>query len=137
MLKIALAIFLIAHGLVHAGLAAAPNPADQDSKPGAFFTTPERSWLLPKSGLNTAAVQWIGIILVALATLGFVLAGLGVFGISGLTTIWRTVAVFSSCVSLVLLVLFWHPWLIVGVLIDIGILVALLWVKWPPENILQ
>ena len=137
MLKIALAIFLIAHGLVHAGLAAAPNPVDQDAKPGAFFTSPGRSWLLPRIGLNPAAVQWIGIILVALATLGFVLAGLGVFGISGLTTIWRTVAVFSSCVSLLLLVLFWHPWLIVGVLIDIGILVALLWVKWSPENIRQ
>ena len=137
MLKIVLAIFLIAHGLVHAGLAAAPNPVDPDSKPGAFFTSPERSWLLPRSGLNPAAVQWIGIILVALATLGFVLAGLGVFGVSGLSTIWRTVAVFSSCVSLLLLILFWHPWLIVGVLIDIGILVALLWVKWPPENILQ
>ena len=137
MLKIALAIFLIAHGLVHAGLAAAPNPVDQDSKPGAFFTTPERSWLLPRSGLNPAAVQWIGIILVASATLGFVLAGLGVFGVSGLTTIWRTVAVFSSCVSLLLLILFWHSWLIVGVLIDIGIMIALLWVKWPAENILQ
>jgi hypothetical protein len=132
-----IALFLIAHGLVHAGLAAAPNPDDEAAKPGAFFTSPVRSWLLPRLGLNPKAVQWIGIILVALATLGFVLAGLGVFGVSGLSTIWRTVAVFSSCVSLLLLVLFWHPWLIVGVLIDIGILVALLWVKWPPENILQ
>ena len=136
MLKIALAIFLIAHGLVHAGLAAAPNPVDQDAKPGAFFTSPGRSWLLPRSGLNPAAVQWIGIILVALATLGFVLAGLGVFGVSGLTTIWRTVAVFSSCVSLLLLVLFWHLWLVVGVLIDIGILVALLWANWPSVDLI-
>jgi len=87
--------------------------------------------------LRPAAVQWIGIILVALATLGFVLAGFGVFGVSGLTTIWRTVAVFSSCVSLLLLVLFWHPWLIVGILIDVGILITLLWTKWPPENVFQ
>ena len=137
MLMIALAIFLIAHGLVHAGLAAAPNPYDTDAKPGAFFTSPERSWLLLRLGLRPAAVQWIGIILVALATLGFVLAGFGVFGVSGLTTIWRTVAVFSSCVSLLLLVLFWHPWLIVGILIDVGILITLLWTKWPPENVFQ
>ena len=134
MLKILFAVFLIAHGLVHAILAAAPIPNDPDSKPGAFFTASDRSWLLPQLGMNASTVQWIGIILVALSTLGFVLAGLGVFGVPGLTTVWRTVAVVSSCTSLLLLILFWHPWIIVGVLIDVGILVSLLWAKWPPET---
>ena len=87
-------------------------------------------------GLKAAAVQWIGIILVALATLGFVLAGLGVFGVPGLVAIWRTVAVVSACLSLLLLITFWHPWLVVGVLIDIGILVALLWLDWPPVDLI-
>lgn len=135
-MKILFAIFLIAHGLVHAGLAAAPNPNDPDAKPGAFFTSINLSWLLPQLGLNAAAVQWIGIILVALATLGFVLAGLGVFGVSGLTAVWRTVAVVSACVSLLLLALFWHPWLIVGVLIDIGIMTTLMWAKWTSEELI-
>jgi hypothetical protein len=135
-LKTLIALFLIAHGLVHAGLAAAPNPNDPDSKPGAFFTSISRSWLLPQLGLNPTIVQWIGIILVALATLGFVLVGLGVFGVPGLTAIWRTVAVVSASVSLLLLVLFWHPWLIVGVLIDIGILISLLWMKWPSVELI-
>ncbi len=85
-------------------------------------------------GISTTAVQWIGIILVALATLGFVLSGLGVFGVPGLSEIWRTVAEVSAGVSLLLLVLFWHPWLIMGVLLDMGILVAFLWVKWPPAD---
>jgi hypothetical protein len=133
MLKIVFGIFLIAHGLVHAGLAAAPIPNDPDSKPGAFFTAFSRSWLLPQLGLSASVVQWVGIILVVLTTLGFVLAGLGVFGVPGLTAIWRTVAVISACLSLLLLIIFWHLWLVVGVLIDIGILVALLWAKWPPE----
>jgi len=135
-LKTLIAVFLIAHGLVHAGLAAAPNPNDPDTKPGAFFTSINRSWLLPKLGLNAAIVQWIGIILVAFVTLGFVLAGLGVFGVPGLTEIWRTVAVVSASVSLLLLVLFWHPWLIVGVLIDIVTLIALLWVNWPSVDLI-
>ncbi len=136
MLKTILALFLIAYGLVPAGLAAAPNPNDPDEKPGAFFTSISRSWLLPRFGLNASAVQWIGIILVALATLGFVLAGLGVFGVSGLTAVWRTVAVVSFGVSLMLLVLFWHPWLVVGVLLDVGLLIALLWAKWPPVDLI-
>jgi hypothetical protein len=137
MLKIFIALFLIAHGLVHAGLAAAPDPSDTDSKPGAFFTSPGRTWLLPKLGLNAAAIKWIGIILVALATLGFVLAGLGVFGVPGLSEIWRTVAVISAVVSLLLLVLFWHIWLIVGILIDIGVLIALLWANWPSVDLID
>ena len=75
MLRIALAIFIIAHGLVHAGLAAAPNPADPNAKPGVFFTALERSWLLPQSGLNASTIQRIGILLVVVSTLGFTLAG--------------------------------------------------------------
>ena len=130
-MKIIIGLFLIAHGLVHAGLAAAPNPDDPESIPGAFFTSPERSWLLPNVRLSTTAVRWIGIILIVLATLGFVLSGLGVFGVPGLSEIWRTLAISSAVVSLLLLIFFWHLWLIVGVLIDVGILVALLWFEWP------
>ena len=125
MLKMALVIFLIAHGLVHAGLAAAPNPADSQGKPGGFFTAAERSWLLPQLGVAGTAVHWIGITLVSLSTLGFVLAGLGIVGVVGLTTIWRTVAIISASISLLLLILFWHRWLSVGVLINIVTLVAL------------
>ena len=136
MFKIFIGVFLIAHGLVHAALAVAPNPADPDAKPGAFFTASERSWLLPQFGLNDSTIRWIGITLVTLSTLGFVLAGLGVFGEPGLVDIWRTAAMISACVSLLLLVLFWHRWLPVGVLIDVGILIALLWAKWPPVDLI-
>lgn len=136
MLRIVFGVFFIAHGLVHAILAVAPNPADPEAKPGSFFTAPERSWLLPQIGLSVSAVQWIGIILVVLSTLGFVLAGLGIFGVPGLYTAWRMLAVISSCISLVLLILFWHPWLPVGILIDIGTLIVLLLVKWPAAGMI-
>jgi hypothetical protein len=136
MLKIALALFLFAHGLVHAGLAVAPHPADPESKPGAFFTSVERSWLLPQLGLGGTAVHWIGIILASLSTLGFVLAGLGIFGVVGLTAIWRIVAIISAIISLLLLISFWHPWLPVGVLINFVTLVALLFTNWPSADLI-
>ena len=126
----------LAHGLVHAILAIAPNPADPNAKRGAFFTAAERSWLLPQFSLNAATIQWIGIILVGLSTMGFVLAGLGIFGVAGLSAIWRTVAIVSAIVSLLLLIIFWHPWLPVGVLIDLSLLIALLWAKWPPVDLI-
>jgi len=72
MIRIFIGIFLIAHGLVHIGLAAAPIPNDPNSKPGAFFTDTTRSWLLSKIGLNASAIRIIGIVLVALVALSFV-----------------------------------------------------------------
>lgn len=100
MLKITLALFLMAHGFVHVGLAAAPNPDVPNSKPGAFFTAVNRSWLLPQLGLTETAVYWIGISLVALSTLGFVLAGLGIWGVVRLSAIWRMIAIVSAIFSL-------------------------------------
>ena len=117
-----LGIFLILHGLVHSGLAAAPVPNDQASKPGAFFTDPARSWFLTRLGFSSKAIAITGISLVALATIGFVLAGLGVLGVAGLAGVWLQLGVASAAVSLFLLAIFWHPWLVVGILIDIGIL---------------
>lgn len=135
-MKTLIALFLIAHGLVHAGLAAAPDPGDPDAKAGAFFTSPQRSWLLSRLGINQTMAQWIGIGLVSLAALGFVLAGLGVFGIPGLEGLWRSLSVISAIISLLLLVLFWHTWLILGVLIDLAIIISLQWAKWPPAGML-
>ncbi|MBI9043130.1 MAG: hypothetical protein JEZ06_01520 [Anaerolineaceae bacterium] len=136
MLKPILAIFIIAHGLVHSGLAAAPNPNDPNSKLGAIFTAAERSWLLPNIGLSPESIKWTGLILVILSTLGFVISGLGIFGLAGFENIWRESAVFSAITSLLLLFLFWHPWFPVGILIDIAILIALLGIKWPLDHLL-
>ncbi len=135
MTKIILALFIMAHGLVHAALAIAPDPTDPNVKLGAFFTSKERSWLLSQMGMGETAVQWIGLLLVVLSAAGFVLAGLGLFGVLGLSIVWRIVAVVSACISLLLLILFWHPWLPIGVLINVAVLVTLLWAKWPPQTL--
>jgi len=130
-LRIFFSLFLIAHALAHAGLAAAPIPGDPDPKPGAFFTEITRSWLFQKIGSAPGFVRLVGIILVVLSTLGFLLSGLGALGVPGLSDIWQAAAGFAVAVSLILLILFWHPWIIVGVLIDIGIGVLSLGGKWP------
>ncbi len=126
-----LCLFLIAHALAHAGLAAAPIPGDPDPKPGAFFTEVTRSWLFQKFDLDPGFVRLVGIILVALSTLGFMFSGLGALGVPGLREIWQAAAGLAAAFSLILLILFWHPWIIVGVLIDIGIGGLSLRGKWP------
>lgn len=77
MLRPIFSLFLIAHAVAHAGLAAGPIPRDPDPKSGAFFTEVTRSWLFQKIGLDPGFVRPVGIILVALSTLGFLLSGLG------------------------------------------------------------
>ena len=135
MLRTLIGIFLIAHGLVHSGLAATPIPNDPASKPGAFFTAANRSWLLAGMGLNAPAIRYVGFGLVGLATFSFLLTGIGVLGVPGLHAIWRGLTVLSASLSLVLLVVFWHPWLIFGIALDLGMLVSILWAHWPASGI--
>jgi hypothetical protein len=134
--RILIGVFLILHGLVHAGLAAAPIPNDPEPKPGTFFTAPARTRILSALGLGESAIRTTGIVLVALATAGFVLTGMGVLGVPLLAAVWRTMAIGSAIVSALLLILFWHSWLIVGLFLDVAILVALLWLRWPPASLI-
>jgi len=97
-------VFLIFPGFTYLGAAVAPRPGATRHKLWAFFTTD--SWLL--RGLRPRAMCSVGIALFVLATVGFVLAGLAEFIGLG---VWRVLAVFSALDSLVLVVLFWHPYL--------------------------
>jgi len=134
-MKILLGVLLIAHGLVHGILAVAPDPADSEARPGLFFTDINRSWLLSRIGLSPNLVKWFGISLVVLSTLGFLLAGLGFLGVPGLVAIWRGLATISSITSLLLLGAFWHPWLPVGVLLDLIFFVLIQVINWPPSGL--
>jgi len=135
-LKTITGLFLVAHGLVHAGLATAPDPNSPETNRGAFFTSPQRSWLLPQWGLKATVIRWIGILLVVFTMLGFVLAGLGVFRVPWLAEFWRTIAVVSAVLSSLMLLLIWHPWIILGVLIDVGIIFSLLWADWRSQALI-
>ncbi len=132
MMKIALAILLIAHGLVHAILAVA-----RSSAPGGetrHFFHRGGTQLAPASFRDerfSRAVDWNEFS-------GFVYPGFyphrpWYFWRDRVDLVWRAAAVISACVSLLLLILFWHPWLPVGILINLGIIVVLL-ANWPPVD---
>ncbi len=125
MLKTFAAIFVLLHGLVHLGLAAAPDPGDKASPPGSFFAAASRSWLLRRLGVDAATTRLTGWLLVAASCLGFLAAGLGMLGVPILQNGWQMLALFTSAVSLGLLIVFWHPWLVLGILIDLGIIVGI------------
>jgi len=74
---------------------------------------------LPKSSSRTIATALAGT-----ATLGFVAAGLALWGVVVPFGSWRALAIASALVSLLLVALFWDRTLIVGPLIDATVLVV-------------
>ncbi len=126
MLCILFAIFLIAHGLVTMSLATVPAPA-----PGALRTPYfpawwradiDSAWPISRMGLSQTLVRTAGWVLWLAIMILFVAAGLGLFGIPGLSALWQSLAAIGAVLSLTLLVLYWHPWLVLGVALNIGIL---------------
>ncbi len=121
-------IFLIAHGLVHAILASAPRPDVVNAAPFSFWSRP--SWLL--AGLGQSVNRPLSTLLWAGSTLLFVAAGLAVLGLPGMRPMWQSLATVSAVTSLLLLSLYWHPWLVIGVILDAAIILALIAFEWSP-----
>jgi hypothetical protein len=61
----------------------------------------------------------------------FVLSDLGSLGLPGLNQIWHGLVGTTAIVSLILLILFWHPWLILGVVLNIGLVIFTMLNSWP------
>jgi hypothetical protein len=128
-IKVIVAIFLMAHGFIHISLSWVPTP-----QPGAkrtpFFPSwwkagTDLKWPISKLGLPTRVVQLIGSVIMLLVVAAFLLAALGLFGVPGLNTLWIPMAAGASIDSIVLITLYWHPWLPVGILLDAAILAAI------------
>jgi hypothetical protein len=117
-------VFFIAHGLIHILYVV---PAPDENWPFDL----SHSWLLIRLGLGERVLRGLGTVLWIAAMAGFVLAGLGVFGIPLLKDVWRPVAAVSSVVSFLLIGLFWHRSFVFALLIDAAIFVALVWAQWP------
>lgn len=128
-LKLIVAIILIAHGWVHYSLTYVPI-----SKPGELHTPYWPSWKRPNVDPTWLAARFLpadtariaGCILWGLTLVGFTAAGLGLLGVPGLNSLWTAAAGLGSLASLLLLIFFWHPWLVVGVLIDVAVLVGVI-----------
>lgn len=134
LLRTLIAVFLIAHGLVHFSLTYVPVP-----KPGELRTPfwpawwrgdTDPAWLAVKLGLSNGLVRGIGSALWVLTVIGFALAGLGLLGVPGLSQLWGAAAVLGAIASLALLVFYWHPWLVLGVVIDLAVFAGLA-LRWP------
>jgi hypothetical protein len=125
-----LALLLIAHGLVHVSLNAVPYGPTTPFWPSWWRPEPGRSWLLQGLGAGGDANRSIGGALLLVATAGYVLAGLAFAGWVVPSTWWPLFGAAAAAASVLLFVLFPHPWLVVGLALSAGTLWAV-WARWP------
>jgi len=121
MLELGFAGFLLAHAGVHASFLA-PHPPAKKGAPAWPFDT-NRSWLLSPLGAGRNSLRVLVVALVAVIIAGYAIAALGLLGIVSGDVTMASVAL-ASTASLGLLGLFFHPWLTIGLIID----VVLLWI---------
>jgi hypothetical protein len=107
MLRVLLGAFIVAHGLLTAFIWASPPRATDP-----FRAT--HSWLLGDARL-------LAVVVALVAAAGFVLAGVGVIADQAW---WAFAGVSAGVVALLLMALFFNPWLLAGIAISAGILYA-------------
>ena len=127
LIKLIFAGALLAHGAIHASFLSPRPPATEGAPEWPFEVG--RSWLLTPLGMGTDLTRLLGITFVALTIAGFALAALVALQLLPVA-IWAPAIVVGAIASLALLILFFHPWLIIGLVIDVVLLWGVLVAGW-------
>jgi len=137
-MKIVISVLLIIHGLIVASQSAGsfsstlPIGPRNPSWLSWWPTTVGKSWPLSELGLERQPVVGIGGLLWLVAGIALVAAGLGFLGFLVPTSWWHAFAIAGAAISLLMLVIYLHPFTVIGITSDIVILITLLWAHWPP-----
>ncbi len=124
-----LAAVLIGHGLVHAMFAISP-PAAAGGPDWPFDMA--GSWAITGAHLDVNVVRAIGVALIVVVAGGFALAGLSTVGLVVPADWWQASVGVSAVTSMVLLVLFFNPQLVLGMGIDAILLWTVASRAWLP-----
>lgn len=134
-MKILLGVLLIVHGLiVTAQSSGSFNPVGGIQNPSWLQWWPAslgQSWLLSSLGVERTLVARAGGLLWLVAGITLVAAGLGVLGVVVPITWWRRLALCGAVLSLFMLIIYLHPFYVIGITASTFLLIALLSEQWP------
>jgi hypothetical protein len=123
--------FLVAHAAIHLAFVSPPPPETAGGPAWPFST--DTSWMVTRFGMAPDLARVLASALVAATIGGFALAALTVTGFAP-PGVWLPAATIGAAASLAVLVAFFHPWLLLGVAIDIGLLWAVMIAGWTPVS---
>jgi hypothetical protein len=123
-----LAALLLGHGLVHLLFAVPASAADAGSE---WPFDMGESWLVTGPGLDQSLARSLGMALIGIVVVGFTLAALSTVGVVVPVAWWGPLVAVSAVMSAVVLILFFHPQLVLGLGLDallVWVAVGRLWV---------
>jgi hypothetical protein len=131
-MKLLIAAFLAGHALIHASYLS-PAPAQTAGGPEWPFAM-GRSWLVTGLHLEPRLVTWMGTLLVVTTVAVLLLAALATLGIGVPAAWWPFLVTAGAGLSIATLGVFFHPWLILGLVIDAVLLWSVLVADWMPAT---
>jgi hypothetical protein len=131
MTKILVGVFLLAHAGIHVSFIS-PRPAQTTGGPAWPFDL-AHSWLLTPLGLGPDVTRVLGLALLAVTVGSFALAALAAIGPAP-AGMWMPAIVVGAIGSIGLLGVFFHPWLVLGIVIDLVLVWAVSIARWQPAG---
>jgi hypothetical protein len=130
MVGLIVAVFLVAHGVIHASYLSPAPPGSGATWPFAI----RRSWLVGRVGIEPSALRPFVVMSVIVVVSAFVIAAASVAGV--LSEAWfAPAAVAGAAASLVLLGAMFHPWIVLGFAIDAILLWMVVGQGWTPAQL--
>lgn len=134
-MKILIACLLIMHGLIVAAQASGSFGSGAPiANPGWLRWWPTglgQSWLLAGLRPEGGALQALGGVIWLAGGVALIAAGLGLLGWLVPPTWWRTLAVAGAGASLLMLLVYLHPFYGAGITASAAVLIAIVWAGWP------
>ncbi len=130
-IRLGLAALIAGHGLIHLGFVS-PRPGPSPGAPPWPFDI-ERSWLLGAVGIDAGVARTVAWLLVATLVAGYIVAALAAIPVLP-AALFAPAAVVGSIASLLVLLVFFHPWLVIGIAIDAILLWAVMVGHWAPAS---
>ena len=130
-IRFVLAMFLVAHGLVHL-LFLSPQPPATDGGPPWPFDL-DGSWVLRPMGVAPRRARRLAIALIAVTITGYTVAAVVALGLPP-EPLWVPAVVVGSVASIASLTVFFRPQLVIGLGIDVALLWLALVSGWAPSD---
>jgi len=129
------AILLIVHGFITAAQAGGSfSPRGGMTNPGWLAWWPSglgQSWIWSGLGMEHSLLARAGGVLWLAAGAALIAAGLGLLGVIVPAGLWRSLALAGGGLSLLMLLVYLHPFYAAGILSSALLLAALLSARWP------